>query len=186
MSLRRSGWLLLLAFAAVGCGPPWLVIQQSGPPSALRAADRVTVFFDVSQALVDGVPIAQEMARLPPDERADLDRAMRELGRIYVGELASSLPVPITVAQGPPSAGEMRCVASVVTVDRGARGPFGQPTRVTMRLEWSVNGQITDAIVIQESVDANVVRPSVAQRIRVAAGQLAHVSASFFRREQSR
>jgi hypothetical protein len=186
MSLRHMGRILLVSLVVAGCGPPWLVVRQSGPPSALRAVTRVTVFFDASQALVDGLPIAEELARLSPDERADLDRAMRELGQTYVGELAASLPVPITVAQGPPAPGEVRCLASVVTVDRGGRGPLGRPTRVALRLDWSVDGQITDAVVIEESVDASVFRPSVAQRLRVAGGQLAHVSTSFFQREQSR
>ncbi|MFK8000249.1 MAG: hypothetical protein AB8H86_11675 [Polyangiales bacterium] len=171
----------------VGCSPPWLTLVQSGPPSALAGAPSFEVAFDFSRMIIDGQPVAQLMQSVPPDEHADLDNTFVEMQSVFLERLANRAGVPVQQASGPPAPGVLRLTVAFTMVQRGPRGPIGfSSTAVTSEALWSLNGQPTDTVSMTRESSPSLMRPSVAQRMKLCAGELGTLTARFFQSEQSR
>lgn len=171
----------------VGCSPPWLTLVQSGPPSALAGAPGFDVAFDFSRLIIDGQPVAQLMQSVPPDEHADLDNTFVEMQSVFLERLAARAGVPVQHANGPAAPGTLRLTVSFTTIQRGPRGPIGfSSTEVTSEAQWSLNGQVTDTIAMSRDSSPSLMRPSVAQRMKLCAGELGTLTARFFQSEQGR
>lgn len=174
--------ILLLA---TGCAPSWKVIQQSGPPAALLGASALTVAWEAQDLELDGEPMEARLALLPPTERADVEKALSEMRQTFLRELQADLPVPVSVASGPPAGREARVRARLLELESGPRGPVGA-TRLVMEVECIVDGEVVDAIRIEKSEPPSMTCPSVAERIRALATDAARTTARFYRSEQKR
>ncbi|MFT5355944.1 MAG: hypothetical protein ACI9KE_003165 [Polyangiales bacterium] len=178
---------LAALLAVVGCSPSWLTLVQSGPPSALAGAPAFDVAFDFSRMIIDGQPVEQLMHTMPPDEHADLEGAFVEMQRVFLEELAAQSGVPVQQANGPPAPGTLRLTVIFTMVQRGPRGPIGfSSTEVTSEAQWSLNGQLTDRASMTRTSSPSFLRPRVAQRMKICAGELAGLTARFFESEQNR
>jgi hypothetical protein len=178
---------LVVLLALVGCSPSWLTLVQSGPPSALAGAPGFDVAFDFSRMSIDGQPVEYLMQTLPPDEHADLEGAFIEMQRVFLDELAAQAGVPVQQANGPPAPRTLRLTVVFTMVQRGPRGPIGfSSTEVTSEAQWSLNGQLTDSTSMTRTSSPSFLRPLVAQRMKICAGELAGLTARFFESEQDR
>ena len=105
----------------------------------------------------------------------------------FLDQLAARAGVPVQQAVGPAASGMLRLTVAFTMVQRGPRGPIGfSNTEVTSEAQWSLNGQLTDNISITRQSAPSLLRPSVAQRMRICAGELGSLTARFFRTEQGR
>ena len=177
---RPAGLFIVLALGVAGCSPPWTVIERSGPPSALRGAQGVTVSWDPSSLYVEGVPMPEAQSTMSPDERSRLDESVRRMGATFLGELAESLDVPLSVASGDVAEGEVRLLVRPVELERGANGAVGSSTVLVTRLDWILDGDVVDAVQVRVSQPPSMRRPSASERMRIAAGQSAQLAARFF------
>ncbi|MCA9607425.1 MAG: hypothetical protein H6721_00125 [Sandaracinus sp.] len=188
---RRGTWgaivFAVIGLSLIGCGPPWAVIQQSGPPSALQGASQITVAVDFSQLTFDGKNLDQMMAERNPEEQAALNDVLTTLALAFPAALAERVNVPVVAAQGPPQPGEVRCTAVFVEGDLGKYMiVFARNSWLTTNLVWSVGGEEVDVIQTRVVVEANVDQPAIIQRVRIASTQTGNLGANFFTREQSR
>jgi len=189
ISLRVHGRVFLTGMVmvlAAGCGAPWTVVTRSGPPSALRGANPLVADADFTQATMDGVPIAQAIGALPANEQSDVQTMLADLQQTFITELASDVPVQVVTSNGPLAPGEVRVTMRAIDIARGGHSPFSPPSSLTVRISFSVGGQITDEVEMTRRMNWAVTRPSAARRLRGLATQMAQMGARFFRREQSR
>jgi hypothetical protein len=181
-SVALAGALLL----ATGC-TPWSVIRESGPPSALKGAPRIEVSFDYSQASLGGMSEAAWIARQPPDEQAAYAEVKRNMDEAFLAALARTAGVSvIPVAPGvPPSQEAAQLIVRYTFIEQGKYAVFFRMnSEVQAILAWGRSGQITDEIQIQRTVEAELSRPAIIQRMRVATDQLGELGAKFFRQAQ--
>jgi hypothetical protein len=188
---HRGSWrailVAILGLGLIGCGPPWAVLQQSGPPSALRGAPQVTAAVDFSQLTFGGKTLDMMMAERDPEEQQALNDVFASMAQAFPAALAERLNVPVVPAQGPPMPGEIRCTAVFVEGDLGKYVVmFARDSWLTTNLVWSVGGQDTDVIQTRVVVQANIRQPAIIQRMRIATTNTGHLGAEFFRREQAR
>lgn len=180
MRALTFGFLLV-----VGCGVPWAVTVQSGPPSAIAGATQITYASEFSQLIMDGQPAAELLAQQDPNEQANIQQALQEMDQEFINNFASRANVTVTPATAPPQEGEIRMTGLYTYVDRGARGPIGRSTVVTMRYSFSVSGQVVDEAEMSRSMKPSLTRSSIARRMRAVAGQLGSYGAKYFNQLQS-
>jgi hypothetical protein len=183
--LRSS--LLFVALTLIGCGPPWAVIQQSGPPSALQGAPQVTAAVDFSQLTFGGKTLDQMMAERNPEEQQALNDVFAAMAEAFPVALAERLAVPVVAASGPPQPGEVRVTAQFLDGDLGKYVfVYARDSFLTTNLVWSVGGQDVDVIQTRVVVQASRSQPAIIQRMRIASTNTGRLGAEFFRREQAR
>lgn len=137
--------------------------------------------------IIDGQPVASLMQTVPPDEHADLEGVFIEMQGVFLEKLAARAGVPVQQATGPAAPGTLRLTVAFTMVQRGPRGPIGfSNTEVTSEAQWSLNGQVTDTVSMTRVSSASLLRPSVAQRMKLCSGELGTLTARFFQSEQGR
>jgi hypothetical protein len=181
----RKALLAIPLFLLTACGPPWSVVRQSGPPSALAGQNVIGVGFDWSAATVDSVPEQAHLANLPPNEQADWMDARNVFMSTYLAELQLQLAQN---AQVMPTTGAepVQLVVRPLAIQRGYYRVFvAQDTRAELDLVFAVGGQPTDEILTRTSVNASLGNPTVRQRLADCGTRLARITAMFFRRAQA-
>lgn len=176
---------MLLALSA--CGPQWVTVQQSGPPSALRGAEAVTVAFDYSELLVGDIPVQSYLAGLDSSKRAELEQVLQVMADGFLAELIVGLPIRVTPAEGPPAEGEVRVTARFRAMELGRyRVDRRIDSQLVTDVVWTVGPTSTDAIRTRTRAQANASQPTVLGRMQLAAGEAAEIAAAFFAFEQQR
>lgn len=184
MESMRSLPLLL---ALVACGPQWTTITQSGPPSALRGATRVTVAFDYTDLLVGEVPVQSYLAGLEPPKRAEMEQVLQVMADGFLAELIVGLPISVVPAEAPAAEGEVRVTARFRAMELGSyRVDRRIDSQLVTDIVWTIGQTPTDAIRTRTRVQANVSQPTTLGRMQLAAGEAAEIAAAFFELEQSR
>lgn len=171
--LKRSAWLVALV-ALVGCGVPWIVVKQSGPPSALKGISAIAVSFNYAGLMVGGMggdkPEAQWVAEKSAEE-ANYQTTWAELkGKwesVYLEGLAAKSPVPVTRSNGAPAPGNAADVT--VTLTRLQVGKYmvvaAKASSIDVTHTFSRNGQVVDEIRTSSSVMPSIYSPSIFQHI---------------------
>jgi hypothetical protein len=179
-------FLVASVVALAGCAP-WRVIQESGPPSALRGANHINVWFDYSMASLGGRPEQAWLATQPPDDQQAYSEVKQNLEDAFLQALASNVAVPVQHIQQPGAApGGVLCIVRVQKIEQGKYAfVFAMDSELDAHLEWAPGGQpVSDVIGITTTVNADITRPSIIQRMRIAATRLGELAARFFRKKQ--
>lgn len=181
VSKSALGALILLACAA--CAPPWTVVRQSGPPSALRGAQSVGVYFDYSQAMVDGQP---EAAFLANNDDVDAQEKLQSVKDAFeAGVMEGALgSVPVQVGKQFQGAD----VAVTVRVDSLVRGKYAviyrRDTEVHVSMLWTRGEALTDEIQTNAYAQASMTQPSIVQRAQIAGREIGRILGKFFQNAQ--
>jgi hypothetical protein len=193
---RRSLWLALMAALAllVGCAPPWMVVKQSGPPSALQGVRSVSVSFDYTGLMVNGMGGAKSEAEWVAAKSADdanypstwasLKAKWEET--YLVGILAQS-PVVVTRAvdgsAAPADGAELKVTMNNFQV--GKFIPFATTaSQVQCSHAWARNGQVVDEIRTVSTVVPNIYAPSVFQHVQTIGRDAGKKSGKFLKSKQ--
>jgi hypothetical protein len=172
--LRRSAWLLAL-LAMVGCGVPWIVVKQSGPPSALKGINAVAVSFNYAGLMVAGMggvdkPEAQwvaEKSAEEPNYQTTWAELKAKWESVYLEGLASQSPVPVTRSNGAPAPGNAADLT--VTLTHLQVGKYmvvaSKASTVNVTHTWSRNGQVVDEIRTNSAINPNLYQPSIFQHV---------------------
>jgi hypothetical protein len=174
-----------LSLGLSACGAPWKVLQQSGPPSALRGVQTLGVSFDYSRVSLDGQDEESFLAGKSEEDRAKFEEVKDQADEGFMARLPEVLPgVHIQPAGG---ADEVTLTVQVTLLEQGKYAVFyAAPSVLKANLIFAVGGQVVDKIFVQTSVDATVYRPSILQRIGVAGYNLANAAARYFKESQTR
>ncbi|MDQ3032473.1 MAG: hypothetical protein M3Y87_08665 [Myxococcota bacterium] len=182
MKLRIQSLLPVIALLLLaGCGPPWRVVRESGPPSALTGAQLIGVSFDWSRAMVGGVPEALYLGGLPPDEQANYMEVHSAIESAYFSELQRHAGgvqiVPSTGAE------PVQLVVQPLTLELGYyRVIVARDSRLDVAAVFLVGGQPTDEIEVRATRPASMRNATVLGRMTDAAARDAQLTAQFIRR----
>jgi hypothetical protein len=181
---HRSRWLLLSIPALVlvaSCGPPWRVIVQSGPPSALAGVPALTISTDSSTLSVNGKSLQQVYA-----EEESFPEAVSNMESGFLSGFTQYAGVPVTPMPTPPGPQEVRVVARFSEVDPGKYAfIYARDTVLTTHVLFIMGGQVVDEIQITRKVSASMSQPAIIQRMRIAGQLSGELAARFFRRARS-
>jgi hypothetical protein len=177
--------LFVLAIA-VGCGPPWRVVRQSGPPSALAGQTVIGVTFDWSRALLGGRPEEVWLAGQPPRDQQSYLEVRNAIMETFTLELQRQLqPSGITVV---PATGQEAVVLSVqpLVLEMGFfRFMWNMDSRLDSALVFFVNGQETDHIEVRTSRHADLYNPAIMGRMTACARRTAQLAAEYVRQARA-
>lgn len=176
--LRRSAWLIALVtmtMAMVGCGPKWIVVKQSGPPSALKTVSSVQVTFSYAGLMVGGgagdKPEAQWVAEKNVEEpgyEATWIDLKSKWEAAYMEGLAKTSPVPVTrTVAGTPAPGG--AVELVVVLNRIQIGKYmvvaAKQSIIDTTHSFQINGAAVDEIQTSYGLTPSVYHPSIFQHV---------------------
>lgn len=167
--------VLLVALVALGgCAVPWIVVKQSGPPSALKGATSVIVSFDYSALMVAGMggdKSEADWVAAKTVEDANYPTTWAELKSkweaMYLEGIVDASPV--TVARGDGAAAPESAAVVTVTLNRFQLGKYifigASDSTVEVTHTWSRNGQVVDQIQTRALVTPTLMNPSVFQHM---------------------
>jgi hypothetical protein len=190
--LKRNLWVIAL-LALVGCGVPWIVVKQSGPPSALKGINGLAVSFNYAGMMVGGMggdkPEAQWVSEKSAED-ANYQTTWAELKAkyegVYLESLAAKSPVPVTRSNGAPAPGNAADVT--VTLTRLQIGKYMVVSAVASTLDvthsFSRNGQVVDEIRTSGSVTPSMYSPSIFQHVGKLGQQAGALAAKFVGKTQ--
>lgn len=181
LALLASSVVLLTA-----CGSPWVVLQRSGPPAALRGVSPLPISFDTTGALLDGDPLDVVIAGATPEQAGDINDMILHIEENFLGEIESNVGVPVQRLVTPPGPGETRLVGHVVVIERGSSGPMGAGSRLVMRFDVVQNGMLVDSVQRDGTLGPSITRPSIVQRLTHLATSYGRYAARFYQQEQGR
>lgn len=173
--------LLATTAGGVACRP-YNVVQQSGPPSALKGVSDVAVKFDWSGVQVLGKSEAEYLSEKDDEEKADFAKIKLETDAAILQGLqdngggARFAPV----AEGAdPNAPQV--VVQYGYVQTGIYTPvYSLPSKVTVRFHWSRDGKVTDVIEANTTIGASLTTPSDHQRMEMAGRNIGRAGGKFF------
>jgi hypothetical protein len=171
--LRRSAWLVALV-VLVGCGVPWIVVKQSGPPSALKGISGIAVSFNYAGMMVGGMggdkPEAQWVAdssAKDPAYQTTWAELKAKFEGVYLEGLAAKSPVPVTRSNGAPAPGNAADVT--VTLTRLQIGKYmvvaAKASSLDVTHTFSRNGQVVDEIRTSQALMPSIYSPSIFQHV---------------------
>ena len=189
--LRRLALALTLlvttAPALAGCAP-YVIVQQSGPPSALQGVKQVTVRFDWSQVRVLGKTEAAYLAEKTAEEQQDFMVIKGETDAAILQGLRGSAG-GVSFAPGGPEV-DARAPALVVQYAEVETGiytfVYNTPSKVLARFVWSSDGKVTDVIDTQSAVGASMTTPSDHQRMEMVGRNLGAMAGKYFVKAQGK
>lgn len=158
-----------------GCTPTWLVLKESGPPSALRGAASVSVSFDYSTLVVNGMGRAKTEAEWVEAKSAEdptypsaWEALKGKWEESFMAGFAAGSPVPVarTVADGEPPADAVSLVVMMNQLQIGKFVPFNTTlTTVQATYAWSRGDTLVDEIRTISYIAPTLLRPSVAPQL---------------------
>lgn len=183
--LRR----LALAFVLLGASAPTLsacqpytVVQQSGPPSALRGVQQIAIRFDWSQVRVLGKTEAEYLSEKDAEEQADFQIIKQETDTAILEGLRGVVGASVVFSQAAPTdPAQPVVVVQYADVQTGIYTPvYSTPSKVLARFMWSRDGKVTDVIDTDASVGASLTTPSDHQRMGMVGKALGKNAGKFF------
>jgi len=184
--LRRLTLAFAIAaapLAATAC-KPYAVVQQSGPPSALKGITSMTVGFDWSKVTVlDKSSEAEYLAEKSDEEKADFAKIKQETdAAILEGMRDRGVNVAPAPAEGAPD-----LVIAYTHVTTGIYTPvYSVPSKIEARFSWQKDGKVTDVIDTRAMVGASLTTPSDHQRMEMAGRNIGKSAAKFVEDSQGK
>lgn len=173
--------LLTASAAGVACAP-YNIVQQSGPPSALKGMSDVAVKFDWSQVKVLGKSEQEYLSEKDDEEKADFAKIKQETDAAILQGLQENGGGARFAAAGAeldPNAPQV--VVQYGYVQTGIYTPvYSLPSKVVTRFHWSRDGKVTDVIETQSTIGASLTTPSDHQRMEMAGRNIGRAGAKFF------
>jgi hypothetical protein len=171
--LKRSAGLVAL-MAMVACGPSWMVVKKSGPPSALATVSSVAVSFSYAGMMVGGgagdKPEAQWVSEKNVEEpgyEATWIDLKSKWEAAYMQGLAKTSPVPVTRSAGTPA--PAGAADLTVTLTRLQIGKYivvaAKASIMEVTHSWALAGTVVDEIRTDYSVNPDMYHPSIFQHV---------------------
>lgn len=186
MTRNRALLAAIALFVLTACGPPWKVVRQSGPPSALAGQTVIGVSFDWSRAILGGQPEQMWLAGQPPDDQAAYMEVRTALMQTFMLELTSQLSARGVTVVPSTGAEPVQLVVQPLMLEMGFyRFMVNMDSRLDSALVWQVGGQETDHIEIRTTQVANMQNAAILGRMNACALRSARLAAEFYRRAQA-
>lgn len=183
----RAGLLLTLAFAlaaASGCSPPWNVVKQANPNPLAGQKALVVEPLHFESMKVGKKTEAEYLAEKDGKQQESWKADLASMTQLFTDNLAKQTKgIQITAGSAGPLV--IRPVVTMIEVGN-FNGVFNIPTEVMVTMQIvDDKGAVLDDINFKVVVAADLYRPSVGQRLRIAAEQAAARAASYLQARAS-
>jgi hypothetical protein len=170
-----------LALLSLGCAPRWAVIQQAVPDPFLSQHQFFIEAVHTDHLFVGELPEPVYLSGKTPEQQASWQIDKQDMIARYAEGVISDGEGLLFPTQPNPSSFIIRPI-----VERVEPGFYAfvaaYPTVVGMRVEiLAPDGQLLDAISIQSVIGASMVNAASGTRMRQAAEDLGHVTASYLK-----
>ena len=177
----------LMALTLAGgqaCSPTWTVLQQSGPPSALRGLTSLGVAFDASALVPDNPHIDDTTTHTTGN--SDAHRLVTRMNHDFLEALQIRLPtIEVVLMQAIPTQQRPLLTLRYVEMDVGAYSFLSaRDARVHAEISVSIEGETVDAIASTATTHPTIYTPSAAERLRLCAEHLARQVARYINQAQ--
>lgn len=191
MRALSVGFGLVVVASVVGCGVPWTVVRQSGPPSALHGVTSVSVSFDYSTMMVGGMggdKTAEQWVADSniddPEYRATWAQLISAWEENFMTGIANASDIPVVLSTGGEVGPDVAAVT--VTLNRLQIGKYmvvaAVDSQVNVSHTWSRGGTIVDQIETRDAVTPSMFQPSVFQHVTNMAQRMGKLSGRFINR----
>lgn len=175
--LAQVGVTLLALLALSGC-TPWIVIQRSGPPSALAAEPYLQVGFDYTNVNLYGFDEATFLSNMSPQQVEAYRSVKTALNQSFFASYNGTVD-GVTLVQ-PSSQPVMTLTVSILLLTQGKYAvAYAEPTRVIARCLWWKGEQRFDEIELEAVVDAGIGSTSIVGRVSDAGAILGQQCARY-------
>ncbi|NVB38852.1 hypothetical protein G6O69_13505 [Pseudenhygromyxa sp. WMMC2535] len=181
----RISWLASLALvclvAMASACQHYMVIQQSGPPSALSGAQAVYVQYDYSRIAISDKHMSEQQwldSREKDEHRQTYLDTKNSVNIGVVEGLSQKLGIPVELGQAP--AGGVQLTVTYLDWEEGVyAGVFAWPSRVMAHFIFTIDGQIVDEIEVKTEEEATLFTPAPTQRFHTCGQRLGQYGAEF-------
>lgn len=186
MTHRTLSILAALSFFLLtACGPPWRVIRESGPPSALAGQTLIGVSFDWSRALLGNQSEQAWLASQPPDDQASYMEVRNAIMQTYLLALQSQLASRGITVVSSTGAEPVQLVVQPLRLEMGFyRFMVNMDSRLDSAFVFVVGGQEADNIEVRTTAVANMQNAAILGRMMTCAQRSAQLTTEFIRRAQ--
>ncbi len=180
-SWLSSLFVLGLALVAMACAPHYMVVKQSGPPSALSSAQTIYVQYDYAHVAISDKRMSEQQwldSREKDEHRTTYLETKDSVNTGVVEGLSKKLGVP--VQQGVAPAGAVQLTVSYLEWEEGMyAGVVAWPSQVMAHFIFTVDGAVVDEIEVRTKEDASLYTPAPQQRFHTCGKRIGEYGAEF-------
>ena len=174
--------LLGLALASVACGPPYVILAQSGPPSALAGATAMTIKYDYSQIAISDKRMSEQqwLDSREKDEHRQTYLETKDSANTGFVEGLSGKIAGVQFATGDAPAGTIQISVVYTEWEEGMyAGVIAWNSKITARVVFSRDGQVVDEIQIHVEESASLYTPAPQQRLHTCGKKVGELAAHY-------
>ncbi|MFV8752753.1 hypothetical protein ACNOYE_19565 [Nannocystaceae bacterium ST9] len=174
--------LVALAMTTLACMPPYQIIAQSGPPSALAGATAMTIQYDYSQIAISDKRMSEQqwLDTREKDEHRQTYLETKDSANIGFGEGLQKKIAGVEFATGQAPAGTIQITVVYTEWEEGMyAGVVAWNSKITARVVFSRDGQVVDEIQIHVEEAATLGTPAPQQRLHTCGRRLGELAAHY-------
>lgn len=173
--------LLAIGLLATACVPPYQIIQQSGPPSALAGATAMTIDYDYSQIAISDKRMSEQqwLDTREKEEHRKTYLETKESANTGVVEGLSAKIQGVQFAIGAAASGIQIKVIYTEWEEGVYAGVVAWPSKITARVQFLKDGTLTDEILIHVEEVASLYTPAPQQRLHTCGKKIGELAAHY-------
>ncbi|MCA9681023.1 MAG: hypothetical protein KC431_19610 [Myxococcales bacterium] len=179
--LLAAPLLFVFMLLASACAPHYMIVKQSGPPSALSSAQAIYVQYDYSRVAISDKRMSEQQwleTREKDEHRTTYLETKNSVNTGVVEGLSAKLGIP--VQEGVAPAGAVQLTVSYLEWEEGVYAVMvAWPSRVMAHFIFTIDGQVVDEIEVQTKEDATLYTPAPQQRFHTCGKRLGQYGAEF-------
>jgi hypothetical protein len=173
--------LLAIGLLATACVPPYQIIQQSGPPSALAGATAMTIDYDYSQIAISDKRMSEQqwLDTREKEEHRKTYLETKESANTGIVEGLSAKIQGVQFAIGAAASGVQIKVIYTEWEEGVYAGVVAWPSKITARVQFLKDGTLTDEILIHVEEVASLYTPAPQQRLHTCGKKIGELAAHY-------
>ncbi len=173
--------LVAIGLLATACMPPYQIIQQSGPPSALAGATAMAVEYDYSQIAISDKRMSEQQwldSREKEEHRKTYLETKESANTGVVEGLAAKIQ-GVQFSTGTAASGVQIKVIYTEWEEGVYAGVVAWPSKITARVQFLKDGALTDEILIHVEEVASLYTPAPQQRLHTCGKKIGELAAHY-------
>lgn len=173
--------LALVALTGVACGPPYQILQQSGPPSALAGASAMAIEYDYSQIAISDKRMSEQqwLDSREKEEHRKTYLETKDSANTGIIEGLTNKIQGVQFSAGTATSGVQIKVIYTEWEEGVYAGVVAWPSKITARVQFSKDGAVTDEILVHVEETASLYTPAPQQRLHTCGKRIGELAAHY-------
>lgn len=171
----------LIALLGSACMPPYQIIQQSGPPSALAGATAMAVEYDYSQIAISDKRMSEQqwLDSREKDEHRKTYLETKDSANTGILEGLTAKIQGVQFSAGTAASGIQIRIIYTEWEEGVYAGVVAWPSKITARVQFSKDGAVTDEILVHVEEAASLYTPAPQQRLHTCGKRIGELAAHY-------